>query len=559
MNRDSDIGYVKFGESERNLQRIDGQIVNSNEDVEFYAKNNAWNHAADVVFFTPESNIITEIEQGKFDVWKYIERISEAEEIKNEIFLKKKQLDGTEKELGLYIDNLARTQELESDIEMLEGEIEELQEEEEMLEKAVEKETSSKDLKIISSDIASKKQDIREIEARLRRREGDVMLYREKYKNAAASYDRLDEVIRQFDIDYPDLESQRDAFKDKMRIYKDKKAQLKSKMGEVSVIRSLVDSTYENYGDSDISPFDNKPISLESLDERRKELRIKSADLASKMKYEDDQIKPIKAEAADVNNGIATQANRKRDRDRYEAEIKYTKKELDELQHLTDNFNVELKALEDDLKELQEEHSIVSGNLKYVSKDKLKSIQVKIGVFENEIKTKENDVNKLTRAIPDFIDGESLEDYTNKKNSTFEMLRNDVATLKEQYNKKLFTEIDKFNANVGGMCDKFGFKNIRNLYIAKYSSMDPNGAIQYSDTLSRMERMVLALIFQLSAREMYIPDFPFFVFDEDINAFDEATHKSILKYLSDKVEYVITSKSVDSNEKSKIIINHIAT
>ena len=86
-----------------------------------------------------------------------------------------------------------------------------------------------------------------------------------------------------------------------------------------------------------------------------------------------------------------------------------------------------------------------------------------------------------------------------------------------------------------------------------------NGKEQAIDNLSRMERMVLALVFQLSAREMYISDFPFFVFDEDINAFDEATHKSILKYLADNVEYVITSKSVDSNEQSDVIINHIVT
>ena len=556
LNRDSDIGYVKFGEYKRNLQRIDGQIANSNGDVEFYAKNNDWNHAADIVFFTPESNIITEIEQGKFDVWRYIERICEAEEIKSEMFLKEQQLDGTEKEFEQYINNLTQAKGLESDIEMLEGEIGELQEKEEMLEKAVEKETSDKDLKIISSDIGSKKQDIRDMEERLRRREGDVNLYKAKFDNAKAAYDRLDTVIRKFEVDYSDLVSHSFAFKDEMRVHKNKIAQIKSEKGEIDKIHELVESAYRSGG---VSPFDNKPIAIEFLDERRKELRNKSAGLASKIKYEDEQIKHIKAKAADINNSIATQASKKRDCDRFKAQMNAAKKELGPRQNLTVDIDCEINALEDELKVLQKDYDEASSNLKSESKDELKGVQAKIVSFEYEINNKRRDIDKLSESIPDYRIGENLGDYTNKKYSAFEILRNEVEILKEQYKKDISIEIDKFNVHIDGMCDKLGIKNFSNLYQSTKSSMDSNGTIQNSNTLSRMERMVLALVFQLSAREMYIPDFPFFVFDEDINAFDEATHESILKYLSDNVEYVITSKSVDSNEQSGVIINHVAT
>ncbi|MCK5661024.1 MAG: hypothetical protein KAH86_06650, partial [Methanosarcinales archaeon] len=172
-------------------------------DKTFYEKKSDWRLADDIVFFTPESNVVTEIEHGNFDVRRYIERISATEELKRNIFEKEQQMDAKNMELEQYVDNLAHAQKLEADIELLEDDIEELQEEEAKLEKKI----GSKDLKIISDDIASKKQNIRKKEERLRRREGDVKLYMGKYEIAKGAYDRLDAVIRKFEVDYPDPES----------------------------------------------------------------------------------------------------------------------------------------------------------------------------------------------------------------------------------------------------------------------------------------------------------------------------------------------------------------
>ena len=572
LNDDSEVGHVKFGDYERNLQRVDAKTVKTFIDDEtFYEKKSEWGYADDIVFFTPESNVVTEIEHGNFNVRRYIERISKTENITTrDIFRKEQQLDIMKKELEQYIDNLTCAQELEYDVEMLEGEIEELQEKEADLEKAVEKETGSKDLKIVAMDIASKNQDIREREARLRRRDGDVKLYTAKYENAKGSYDRLDAVIRKFEVDYPDPESQRDAFKDEMRVHEDKKVQLRSKKEGIDKIRELVEYAYEMFGDSNICPCCDHIITLESLENKRVKLRGNGAELAHQIKLEDEPLKLIRAEVSVINNSIAIQASQRCDRDRFRVEMNAAKKELDERQHLTDDIDGEIVVLQDELKVLQKDYDEVNSSLKSESKDELKAVQTKIGGFGNEIKNKRREVDKLTRSIPDYIIGETLEDYTNKKVSALEKLRKDCATLKENYINKTFDTLDHFNENIQTICTNLGFKSFNKLEIVKkmkrgeLDSLDiiiqnENGKEQAIDNLSRMERMVLALVFQLSAREMYISDFPFFVFDEDINAFDEATHKSILKYLADNVEYVITSKSVDSNEQSDVIINHIVT
>lgn len=568
LNDDNEVGYVKFGDYERNLQRVDAKTVKASiDDKTFYEKKSEWGYADDIAFFTPESNVIKEIENGKLDVRRYIERISKAEDIKREIIRKEQQLGGKKKELEQYIDNLTRAQELESDIEMLEGDIEELQEEEAKLEKAVEKETGSKDLKIISSDITSKKQEIREREARLRRREGDVKLYMDKYETTKGSYDRLDAVLRKFEVDYPDPESQHVALKDDMRVHEDKKQQLKSEKEGVDKIHGLVEDAYKMFGDSNACPCCNQSTSLESLDERRKELRIKGADLASKMKYEDEQIKHIKAEVNDINNSIAKQTSLRRDRDRFRTEMNAAKKELDQRQNLTDDIDGEITALEDELKVLQKDYDEVSSTLKSESKDELKGVQAKIGGFENEIKNKRRDIDKFTGSIPDYILGESLEDYANKKNSGLEKLRNEVVDLKEQFKKEMFHAIDMFNENIQDIYKNLGFTTFKNIEIVKKMNRDElesldilveheSGKGQSVDTLSKAEQLTLGMVLQISAKDNYMPDFPFFVLDENINAYDQDRYEGVLKYLADKAEYVILSQKVPYSEQKEVVIKY---
>src|SRR5665648_795742 len=222
LNDDNDVGFVKFGDYERNLLRVDAKTVKSSiEDKTLSEKKSEWGHADDIVFFTPESKVVTEIEHNNFDARRYIERISKAEDIKREVFRKEKQLNDKKKELEDHIDNLTREQDLESDIETREGDIEVLLEKAAKLEKAVENETGSKSLTNIRSDIGSKKQEISNKEVQLNSSEGGLKLWMGNYEIAKGSYERLDTIIRKFEVDYPDPESQRDALKDDMRAHDD--------------------------------------------------------------------------------------------------------------------------------------------------------------------------------------------------------------------------------------------------------------------------------------------------------------------------------------------------
>ncbi|NOQ28922.1 MAG: hypothetical protein GQ566_02315, partial [Methanosarcinales archaeon] len=49
------------------------------------------------------------------------------------------------------------------------------------------------------------------------------------------------------------------------------------------------------------------------------------------------------------------------------------------------------------------------------SREQLNKVREKIGGYENEIQNNQNEMDRLTREMPDYTIGESLEDYANKK------------------------------------------------------------------------------------------------------------------------------------------------
>jgi len=68
--------------------------------------------------------------------------------------------------------------------------------------------------------------------------------------------------------------------------------------------------------------------------------------------------------------------------------------------------------------------------------------------------------------------------------------------------------------------------------------------------------LTLGLVFQISAKENYIPDFPFFVIDDNMNTFDPDRSDSIIGYLSDKADYVLVSQPVPPSEQKELVIKY---
>ena len=591
LNDDSDAGYVKLNDAYiRHLRRVNGAVqANPSVDRTFFDKNSQWRNAEKIAFFTPKSRVVLEIDQNAFDVLKFVESISEAEIVGSDIRRKEAQLEEKKRELEEYIENLTIAQKLDAEIRTMRGEIAKLQGEVQKLQTEIEKETGTKDLTKVGKDIAAKKQEIRDLEERLRSREGEVTRYQEQYEKAHALYERLREEIDDFE-EKSETESIEE-LGEELHEHERRKKDLKLGKDLLDNILGVVDKAYKIFGEPErVIPDSAKedillshaygllgkpgecPVCggsavLESLDSRRKELRECITDLSKEIRGEDEKIKIIKGERDEFKRKKENINLKRRERDKAKRDYNDLLNELKERKNLRDGVKEEIADKTHELEILEQQYEAAAKTVRIESREHLNKVREQIGAYENEIRNNQKEIDRLTQEIPDYTIGESLEEYATKKRRGLDLLRSEIEELKDQYEHEVFGAVDKFNANINDIYKDMGFTTFRKIEIVKkiergrLTSLDAiveheSGKKQSLSSLSKAEQLTLGLVFQISAKENYIPDFPFFVIDDNMNTFDPDRSKAIMEYLSDKAEYVLVSQPASPSEQQDLIIRY---
>lgn len=580
LNIDSNSGYIKLDGYVRNLERISNSKVEAVpiEDYTFIDKNSNWRHADKIVFFTPESLVVEEIGQDIFRVGRYIEKISDAELLRGDIYRKEQRLLEKKSELNQYINNLKRAQELEGEIDNFKGELEKLIEEEHKLEKEVDEESGS-ELTVIGGDLDNIKREIRDIIEKLRRKESEVSRLRKQYDDARSRYESLKQEFDWFEKKYPNPEDKLEQLKEEMRPHEDKKAVLNRDKNNLSEIRTLLDKAIDKFEEKEGKcPICTSKTSYDFLKKRQEELRNNIAKLAADIKFENEQIKQIKDKRDELAKWIDKRKSQLQQLNELNAKIQTYEKELQNRKNIVDEIDEKIKELTIENERLEQEYEKVQDALESDKKDKLKKIRKEIGGFEAKIEDRKKQIEKLVSSIPDYSIGESLEEYARRKETILNSLENEIETLKKKFISIMFGAIEKFNNTIKDVYKEMGFTNFRNIMIPippheELESLDvreawnllesldivvelESGKKEPLNFLSKSEQLTLGLVLQVSARENYIPDFPFFVIDESTNSYDSDRLNSIVKYLSDKAEYVLLSQLVPVGEQKDIVIKY---
>ncbi|GEM_PF-1745799 len=592
LNDDSNTGHIKLGdEYMRHLMRVNNAVQADPKDHTFFDEmDKDWRNAEKIAFFTPKSRVVLEIDQNAFDVLRFVNSISGAEEIESDIRRKEGQLEEKKKELEEYIENLTTAQKLDAEVGTMRGEIQKLQGEVQELEGAIEKETGTRDLTKVGEDIAAKKQEILDLEERLRSREGEVKRYQDQYEKARALYERLDEDIADFE-QKSDAESVEE-FTERLSKHERKRKDLKIVKDMLDDLHGVVDNAYKVFSESERAPLPEsikeeaaleRAITLlgepgecpvcrggaarNTLDERRKELRESATDLAKMMRGEEEEMKVIKADRKELQERIEGINEKRRERDKAKRDSNDLLKEVDERKNLRDSVVDEISDKTHEREILEQQYAAAAKTVRTESREQLNKVREKIGGYENEIRNNQNEMDRLTREIPDYTIGESLEDYANKKRLGLDDLRLKIEGLKDEWEHEVFGAVDLFNENINDIYKEMGFTTFRDIKITKeitrgrLTSLDAvvehaSGKKQSLSSLSKAEQLTLGLVFQISAKENYIPAFPFFVIDDNMNTFDPDRSRSIMEYLSDKAEYVLVSRPVPPSEQEDLSIEY---
>ena len=592
LNDDSDTGHVKLGDEYiRRLKRVNDAVQADPTDHTFFDElDKDWRNAEKIAFFTPKSRVVLEIDQNAFDVLRFVNSISGAEEIESDIRRKEAQLEEKKRELEEYIENLTTAQKLDAEVGTMRGEIEKLQGEVQELVGVIEKEIGTKDLTKVGKDIAAKKQEILDLEARLRSREGEVKRYQDQYEKARALYERLDEDIADFE-QRSETESV-DEFTERLHKHERKRKDLKIVKDMLDDLQGVVDKAYKVFSDSERAPLpegikDEPLLSKASvllgepgecpvcsgdavrntLDDRRKELKDCATDFAKAMRGEEEEMKVIKADRTELQDRIEGINAKRRERDKAKRDSNDLLKELNERKNLSDGVEEEIADKAHEREILEQQYADAAKTVRTESREQLNKVREKIGAYENEIRNNQNEMDRLTREIPDYTIGESLEDYANKKRLGLDDLRIKIEELKDGWEHEVFGAVDLFNKNINDIYKEMGFTTFRDIKITKEITRDrltsldvkvehASGKKQSLSSLSKAEQLTLGLVFQISAKENYIPNFPFFVIDDNMNTFDPDRSRSIMEYLSDKAEYVLVSRPVPPSEQGDLSIEY---
>jgi uncharacterized protein YhaN len=242
-------------------------------------------------------------------------------------------------------------------------------------------------------------------------------------------------------------------------------------------------------------------------------------------------------------------------------------KDWDERKDTLDAIERDISERESELENLERQYEDATKNVQTKSRERLNEMRKKVGGFENEIRNNHKQIDRLTSEIPDYMIGETLEEYARKKNKGLEQLRMEIGELETQYDHEVRGAVKRFNDKINNIYHDMGFTTFRDIKIqeettrGRPSSLDvivehESGKKQSLSSLSKAEQLTLGLVFQISAKENYIPAFPFFVIDDNMNTFDPDRFKLALEYLADKAEYVIVSQPVSPSEQDELVIKY---
>ncbi len=593
LNDDNDTGSIKLDdEYVRNLRRVNNIVqATQADDRTFFDENSEWRNAEKIAFFTPKSRVVLEIDQNAFDVLRFVKSVSGAEIVESDLRRKEAQLGEAKQKLDEYIENLTNAQKLEAEIKTMQGDIQKLQGEVQELEAEIAKESGTMDITDVSRDLATKKREIEGLHERLRVREGEVKRYQDEYEKARSLRERIDEEIDEFEQTYESPEKSIETFKAKMHKHERRKKSLKRGKDMVDSLLGVINEAYKMFGETErVVPEEASEISsLEkaytllgeprecpvcsggadrgTLEHRRDELRACATDLSKDMRGEDEQTKMIKLDMKELQDKVDGLRAKRRALDEAKRNAEEYHKDWDERKDTLDAIEREIAEKESELENLERQYEDATKNVQTKSRERLNEMRKKVGGFENEIRNNHKQIDRLTSEIPDYMIGETLAEYAQKKNKGLEQLRMEIGELETQYDHEVRGAVKLFNDKINNIYHDMGFTTFRDITIkeettrGRPSSLSvivehESGKKQSLSSLSKAEQLTLGLVFQISAKENYIPAFPFFVIDDNMNTFDPDRFKLALDYLTDKADYVLVSQPAPPSEQDELVVRY---
>ena len=504
-----------------------------------------------ICFVTPDNELINMIQQGK-PIREFIEKISDSKFYDLSINTIKRFKKDFLKQHEKYRESLIQ---LEFTRKRLEESIEEKENFEKELEELpeIDETEALKDKSMIDS-YNEKLTEKRDIDKELRENKGIFDSLEDQIKNLTDTIRRKQNLVDGLKQEYPLLENELKKIAVEIENVNDEKREIDN---EKRKIEAAINSANDNWvkikkhGElisGGIKCFAcGQNVSLRNLEKWQRDLELASDDLGEKLIQKEREVEDLlrqksKFERAQRQSSIAeTELNTATDSlQRRERDKKNKVNLINNLEEVQSNIEKEIKeffelSTTNTFKMWQEREKLI---------DRIERLKQKVINDKKEIKKIEEntkDVDILLKRI-NFID--------------------EIVKYLEVRKEQLLINVNNtFKQKINEIFNRLQFKDFKDV------ELKDDGRITVTRTkegkiiekfpfeaLSTSERISLAIIFLMAAKQEFIPDFPFFVIDELITSYDPSRFEIIKEYIKNIAEFVIITEFSEMENEGITIV-----
>ena len=373
----------------------------------------------------------------------------------------------------------------------------------------------------------------------------------EKIERLQETIQSLQQEIENFEKKHPNLGNEIKALTQEIAKFRQEKAELIIQQG---LLRNQLEATRKNI-------IQRKRFNVTECFACGRPFSEK--EIAAREQTLENELASVSRHVAEADSNINSLDKAKEDLTAEEIRIK-----RDIREHLTD-ANAEVTKLEDAVQKAQstlEKASKITEKLtreieqleKTVDKTAVKLIE-QHGELKGKIEMAQNRIDKINEEIQRLAEvNEKLVLLERKE----DFLTNVVAYITEREAAIKDAARIRFNNRINGVYKTLEFTDFQNIEIDEFFHLKVRRTLgsriieQDIRSLSATERLTIAIIAMLAAKEEYLPDFPFFVLDELTTSYDLTRFKTIVDYLQRTTPYTIVTALAPYEKRQEIEMLH---
>ena len=454
-----------------------------------------------------------------------------------------KQKSKTLDELRFFREDLLRLESMRNELKKLQLQLEDFTKQKRQLPPIREVQVRAK----INEKLIKKRDELTKLQVSIDSAQYTIKTNNEKIERLQETIQSLQQEIENFEKQHPNLSNEIRALTQDITKLRQEKEHLFIQQG---LLRAQLEATRKNiiqgkrFNVTECfacgQPFSEKEIAdrEQTLENELASVGRHIAEVESNINGLDKAKEDLAAEEIRIKRDIREQLTDANEQvTKLENTVQKAQNTLEEASKITEKLTREIEQLEKTVDKtavrIIEQHGELKG---------------KIEMAQNRIDKINEEIQRLAEVNEKLVLLEHKEDF----------LTNFIAHIAEREAAIKDAARIRFNKRVNEVYKSLRFTDFQNIEIDEFFHLKVRRMLgsriieQDIRSLSATERLTIAIIAMLAAKEEYLPDFPFFVLDELTTSYDPTRFKTIVDYLQRTTPYTIVTALTPYEEQKEI-------